>query len=96
MGMPRDAEILQDVVEPRIVGAFDFAPAGQRIDHVLVKVVGNDDPQRGAERRKRRRLDKVGECNLHQRVEIGVDRQRRGRQRAGIDKHVDQEEQADQ
>jgi hypothetical protein len=90
----RDAEVLQDVVEPRLFRALHLPAAGQRVDHALMEVVGNDDPERGADGREWRRLNGVGKRQLQQRVEVGGNRQRLGGQCTGIDQHIDEEEQA--
>ena len=92
----RDAQIFQDIVEPRFLGARHFPAAGQRIDHVLVEVIGDDHPQRGADGRPRRGVEKIGPRQLHQHIAVGVDRERFRRQRAGIDHQVDEEEQPDE
>ncbi len=92
----RDAEIFQKIIEPRHLLARHLAPAGHGIDHALMKEIGDHDPRRGAERRDRRRAQEVVPGELHERVEVGIDRQRFGDERAGIDEHIDLEEQPDQ
>ena len=46
----RDAEIFQNIVEPRLFRARDLASAGYGVDQALMEEIGDDDPQHRAER----------------------------------------------
>jgi hypothetical protein len=92
----RDAEVLEQIVEPRLLLPRHLAPAGHRVDHALVEFVGDKDPQRGAERRPWRGIEGVIQRAAQQLVGRRVDGERLAEQRAGIDEQVDQKEQADE
>ena len=74
----------------------DLAPAGERIDHRLVKPVGDENPDHGAGRGPGQRRDGIAQGAARQHVDRSVDGQRLPDQGAGIDQDVDQEEQADE
>ena len=55
----RDAEVLQQIVEPRLLLPGHLASAGDRVDHRLVEVVGDENPQRRADGHERQRVEEV-------------------------------------
>ena len=58
MVMPREMHrFSRMIVEPRLFRARHLAAAGDRIDHALMEVIGDDDPECRAQRRQRRRAD---------------------------------------
>ena len=68
----RDAEVFQQVVEPRLFLARHVAPAGHHVDQRLVEFVGDHDPQRGADGRERRGLHGIDPGALQQPLQRGV------------------------
>src|SRR6266700_3957085 len=57
----RDAEIFEQIVEPRLFLAGDVMAAGHRVDHRLMEEIGDDDPGDHRDRRKGRGFEQVGE-----------------------------------
>ena len=57
----RDAKVLQQIVEPRLLLPGDLASAGDRVDHRLVELVGDEDPQSRADGRERQRIEEVAQ-----------------------------------
>ena len=55
----RDAEIFQQIVEPRLLLARHLVAAGHRVDHRLVEAVGDQDPDDGADGGERAGLDQI-------------------------------------
>jgi len=51
----RYAKIFKQVVEPRLLLAGDLAAARQRVDHRLVKPLGDENPEHRADRGPRQR-----------------------------------------
>ena len=91
----RDAEIFQQIIEPRLLLPRHALAAGHGVDHVLVEEIGDHDPQRGGDGGVGEGRDQVARC-AHQ---VIVDRvvavhQHFGDQRAGKHQHVDQQKQA--
>ncbi len=91
-----DAEVLEQIIEARLLGPSDVVAAGHRVDHRLMEIVGDDDPGDGAGGRPRRRVKEIEPRLAQQIIERSVVRQRFGDERAGIDHEVDRGEQADQ
>jgi hypothetical protein len=95
IGMPREIEIFQQIIKPRLFLPGHALAAGDGIDHVLVEEIGDRDPGDRADRRVGQRRDEVAR-GPHQIVidrSVAVDHHLRD-QRAGIDQHVDQHEQS--
>ena len=91
----RDAEIFQQIIEPRLLLPRHALAAGYGVDHVLVEEIGDNDPQRGGDGGVGECRDQVARC-AHQ---VIVDRlvathQHLADQRAGKHQHVDQQKQA--
>jgi hypothetical protein len=92
----RDAQVLEQIVEPRLLLPRHLAPAGHRVDHALMEFVGDEDPQRRAERRPGRGVERIAQRAAQQHVGRRVDGERLAHERAGIDQEIDEEEQADE
>ena len=92
----RDAEIFQQIVEPRLLLPRHVLTAGHHVDQRLVELVGDPDPDRGADGGERRGPEQVVPRLAQQPLQRGVVLHRHGGERARIHHHVDEEEQADQ
>ena len=91
----RDAEIFQQIIEPRLLLPRHVLAAGDGVDHVLVEEIRDHDPQRGRDRRIGKGRDQVARRGPQIIVDRGVAVDHDFReQRAGIDQHIDQQKQA--
>ena len=92
----RDAEIFEQVIEPRLFLPRHLAPAGHQVDERLVESVRNKDPERSADSRKWCGFHGVDPGALQQPLQRGIVAHRLSRERRGEHHDVDEEEQADQ
>jgi hypothetical protein len=92
----RDAHVLQHVIELWLLVARHFAPAGDGVDHRLMKFPGDQHPQRGSRRDERCGIEQVAEGGAQQPIERGVATHGLADQCAGVGQQIDEEEQADQ
>src|SRR5205823_2692617 len=73
-----------------------LASAGHRVDHPLVEFVSDQDPERRAERRKGRCVERVAQCAAQKLVGRRVDGERLAQKRTRVDEEVDENEQPDE
>src|SRR5712675_3598781 len=87
----RDAQVLEQIVEARFLLARHLAPARDGVDHRLVEIIGDDDPQYRADGRPRSGSTEVDPGAAQQELQRGLIGQRLGGERTRIDQEIDQE-----
>jgi hypothetical protein len=95
IGMPREMQRFQEIIEPRLLLPRHVLAAGDGVDDRLVEEIGDHDPQHRAAGGIGKGRNQVA----RRRRKVIVDRSAAvehdfGDQRAGIDHDVDQHEQA--